>query len=173
MIWPAVRVSVQREFFAEQIMRGLFRGRGIDVCVPVRHVVRKQASRNAMRVVRAKPAVPGLMLLGIPEGVDWPTTEIMGFSFVHGFMMGGDGKPIIFTDADVVRIFGNLHQRPHHVRPTGRRRAPGESMQIVDGPYAGRVARVMHEQNEVDFMTLTGTAKWFDDLKIDNALEMA
>lgn len=169
--WLGIRVTAQREFFAERVIKEIFRDRqGIEVRVPVRHVVRKAASRVAKRAVRTRPFLPGVVFIGVHGDVEFPLTELERLPFVHGLLTGQGNIPIIFRELDMMRIFSEMNQHPRYVRKNGRRRQPGETLEITDGPYEGRIARVQHDKNVVTFMALTGTTKEFDQLGFDNGL---
>ena len=177
MIWFAYYVTRGRETVAERILRGYFRDCRIkvEVAVPVKHVVRRTASIASKRCVSARPCLPGMILLGVQESGDLPVVELEGFRFLHGFMPGERGAPLVFSDADIVRILGEMHQRPVRLRPGARMRKVGTSLEILDGPYAGRTARVLESPDgkDVTSMVITGTAKWFDELEFDRIANRA
>jgi transcription antitermination factor NusG len=169
----AIRVPPGKEQIAERILRNTFREReipGVEFRVPINHVVRKQASTAGRRVVRSRPFLPGIVLVCVEPLRPVPFAELAMFSFVLGFVMGDGSRPLMLREPDMIRILGELHQRPSkysHI-PGRRKRQPGSSMAIEDGPYAGRIARVISQGATVTSMTITGTCPWYDDLQLDD-----
>jgi len=173
VIWFALRVAPQKEFVAERILRTRLRELEIaaDVRVPVKHHIRRSVSMQARRAVRSRPFLPGIVLLGVNSIRDLPVLEIQRLALIKGFAAGENGSPLVLRDPDMIRILGELHQRPTRWArddlPRRRRRKPGAELTIEDGPYAGRLARVLSRGAEVTAMTVTGTLDWFDRLPFD------
>jgi transcription antitermination factor NusG len=66
VIFFAIRVPAGKEQIAERILRNTFREleiTGVEFRVPIKHVVRKQASTAGRRVVRSRPLLPGIVLV--------------------------------------------------------------------------------------------------------------
>lgn len=173
MISFAIRVPPGKEQIAERILRNTFRERGIpgvEFRVPIDHVVCKRALTASRRVVRSRPFLPGIVLVCVEPLRPVPFAELARFAFVLGFVMGDGGRPLMLREPDMIRILGELHQRPgkySHIHGR-RKRKPGSSMAIEDGPYAGRIARVISQGATVIAMTITGTCPWYDDLQLDD-----
>jgi hypothetical protein len=76
----------------------------------------------------------------------------------------------MLREPDMIRILGELHQRPSkYAHVAGRRkRKPGSSMPSRMAPMPAVSPGLSAKAATVTSMTITGTCPWYDDLQLDD-----
>jgi len=148
VIWYALKVTRQREFFAEQILKV----EGFTVFIPIEHGLRYANRRHAKRrLLLARPAFPGHIFVGLNPGENMG--RLNDFRFIQGFVSIDGQGPTRFTHRDMHTIATLFHQRPIPFVRTAkakRSRGQGETAEIVSGPYAERRVRIVRAQGKIE-----------------------
>jgi len=141
MPWFLIRLPSQKEFVAERILDDA----GLIVFVPEEVKFRK-SSRYAKRTDPKRairyPLIAGYALVAFPPGRDWG--DLFRFSLVLG-VISRAGAPAVIPFAQVERLL-RRHSAGEFVAPraqqwmrTYREFAVGDRVEVLDGPFEGRV----------------------------------
>lgn len=140
MIWYAIRVTPQREFLFERLLRM----DGLDPFVPVKYVAKRKSKRTDKRELMAYPQHPGLMFIRMENGETVPWERVRRFDkLFRSIVTDNCGNPRAFREFEAICISGQSH-RPFFVNPNGRkkRRRFQPNAEIISGPHQGRLVKV-------------------------------
>lgn len=130
---------------AEYVVEALLARRGIEAWVPVESVYARanRYHRRARRLV-VHPMLTGYVLVRMLPGGPW--ARVLSVPLVVG-VVGIGGLPLAMPDAAIARMreaeAGAQADEQQRLMPTRRVYAVGDPVEVLDGPLAGQVMRVV------------------------------
>jgi transcription antitermination factor NusG len=147
MPWFVIRTHSRRELKVHGELQEI----GFNSMVPLQHRIVRPSRHSKRRELRSQPLMFGYLFL---EADELPWQEIKDVSGIHGFI-ARDGDPYALRPADIERLLALSSVMAQDDDPD-RPLRPGDNARVINGPYAGKVIRVID--------IVGPSAKWVTEL---------